>query len=123
MKYQCEICGNAFDYESDCKYHIESHKYSDYYGKCLRFDVNRYYIPGGFILMDDGERMIVGIEISLTSEGCKMYPSHFPEDSVKKMDVVKLDDIWDSLRGQLIVHLNELREETYQEWMNRREKK
>ncbi len=123
MKYQCEICGQAFDYESDCRFHIGMHTYSDYYGKCLRFDVNRYYIPGGFILMDDGERMMAGIEISLTPEGCKMYPSHFPEDSVKKMDVVKLDDIWDLLRGQLIVQLNELREETYREWMNRREKK
>ncbi len=123
MKYQCEICGQAFDYESDCKFHIESHKYSDYYGKCLRVDVNKYYIPGGFILMDDGERMIVGIEISLTPEGCRMYPSHFPEDSVKMMDAVKLDDIWDLLRGQLIAQLNELREETYREWMKRREKK
>ena len=122
MKYYCEICGKTFDYEKDCKFHIESHKYSDYYGQCFRSGFHDYFIPGGFILMDDGEHILSGIQVTLTIDGCEMHTAHYPLDALKKMEVVRVDDIWISLNAKLSVRLNDLREETYYEWADRRNK-
>ena len=120
MKYQCEICGKTFDFESNCKFHIDEHKYSDYYGKCFKAGSWDYFVPGGFILMNDGEYILSGIQITLTLDGCEMHEAHYPLENLKTMEVVRLEDIWASLGGKLAVYLNGLREETYREWAYRR---
>lgn len=122
MKYQCEICGKTFDSQEECKFHIEEHTYRDYYGKCFRAGRYDYFVPGGFILMDDGEYLLSGVQITVTLDGCEMHIAHFPLNTVKGMEVVRVEDIWVSLSGNLASRLNDLCEETYYEWANRRDK-
>lgn len=122
MKYQCEICGKTFDYEDQCKRHIEEHPFKDYYGKYLRLPqmIPKWFVPAGYILMPDGEYLVEGISIESTHDGLRMYKEHYPEETLKTLRVEDVNEIYEKFMNQLVTHLNDVHEETYYDWLNRR---
>ena len=123
--YKCPLCEKIYDTAEKCEQHVEEHAVSDYYGiwRRVKSAMSEWFVPGGYILMNDGEYMLSGVLVTKSNDSITITSSHFPLDTVKNMPCTNLNELTDMIKECVIAKLMECRSETYAEWAERRERK
>ena len=119
--YKCPICDKVFDTAETCEQHVEEHSVKDYYGKWRRVggSESEWFVPGGYILLNDGEYMLSGVLVTKTREDIRIRSSHFPLNTVKAMVSSDITELVDMLKETVLAKIMECRAETYAEWSAR----
>lgn len=123
--YTCPLCNRTFDTESQCEQHVEEHAVKDYYGIWRRIEGNvpEWFVPGGYILLNDGKYIVSGVQITKTTDDVLIRSSHFPLESVQCMPCSDINELFEYMKESILTKIMECRSETYAEWCARREKK
>lgn len=119
--YKCPLCDKVFDTAKACEQHVEEHSVKDYYGTWRRVSgsVSEWFVPGGYILLNDGEYILSGVLVTKTNEDVRIRSSHFSLDAVKAMVSTDITELVDMLKETVLAKIMECRAETYAEWSAR----